>query len=129
MPSRAPSKAQDLLAAELEELLLIEDLSIRTHCGSMQSYVDLTNFPSKLRKLGQNNSSLMVSHRASYPSTPYVRRDPALESQRIHDFLADAPPYMRRQSDAASRRSMAQKIQDFDLAFEGQAKTLRRATR
>jgi hypothetical protein len=71
----------------------------------------------------------MVSHRASYPNTPYVRRDPALESQRIHDFLADAPPYMRRQSDAASRRSMAQKIQDFELAFEGQAKASRRATR
>jgi len=87
------------------------------------------NFPSKLWRLGQNNSSLMVSPRASYPSTPYVRRDPALESQRIHDFLADAPPYMRRQSDAASRRSMAQKIQDFDLAFEGRAKAPRRATR
>jgi hypothetical protein len=38
-----PAPSKDLLEAELEGLL-IEDLSIRTHYGSMQSYVDLTIF-------------------------------------------------------------------------------------
>jgi hypothetical protein len=37
------------------EDLLIEDLTIRTHCGSMQSYVDLTNFLLSYKALAKRN--------------------------------------------------------------------------
>jgi hypothetical protein len=44
----------DLLTDELEDLL-IEDLSIRTYRGSMQPYVDLTNFLLRYKALAKRN--------------------------------------------------------------------------
>jgi hypothetical protein len=60
--------------------------------------------------------------------SPSESKPSRLRHSRLGDFLADAPYYRRRETVASSRTSLAQKIRDFDLAFE-QANAPRGATR
>jgi hypothetical protein len=115
-------------------LLPVSDPDVRTIAGHVHRRTDkrtTAEAPPPPKSKSTSGTGLNKAERKKLDTGDNGESDSDEEDKkrRVPDDAGDSPPYMRRETVVSSRRSMAQKMRDFDLAFEDQANAPRGATR